>query len=132
MKTKSKIVIALALIGIASVVAVDPKVRVEVGLIGREGMSGTAVVLGGDDRNQVVGIEFTRRFEQYAGPMLGAARRRERRPGGIAGREVEIVAMDGCILLPGEHVTGESEFAQGLAQTLRQFPLERRPVEGLG
>ena len=91
-----------------------------------------AVVLGADDRNQVVGIEFARRFEQYAGPMLGAARRRERRPGGIAGREVEIVAMDGCILLPGEHVTGESEFAQGLAQTLRQFPLERRPVEGLG
>jgi hypothetical protein len=35
--------------GIASVVAVQEKgERVEVGLIGREGMSGTAVVLGGD------------------------------------------------------------------------------------
>jgi CRP-like cAMP-binding protein len=35
--------------GIASVVAVQPdKTRVEVGLIGCEGMSGTAVVLGGD------------------------------------------------------------------------------------
>jgi CRP-like cAMP-binding protein len=36
-------------IGIASVVAVQPDdVKVEVGLIGREGMSGLAVVLGGD------------------------------------------------------------------------------------
>ena len=35
--------------GIASVVAVQPdETRVEVGLIGREGMSGIAVVLGGD------------------------------------------------------------------------------------
>ena len=35
--------------GIASVVAVQPdETRIEVGLIGREGMSGTAVVLGGD------------------------------------------------------------------------------------
>ena len=35
--------------GIASVVAVQPnEARVEVGLIGREGMSGIAVVLGGD------------------------------------------------------------------------------------
>jgi CRP-like cAMP-binding protein len=35
--------------GIASVVAVQPdQTRIEVGLIGREGMSGTAVVLGGD------------------------------------------------------------------------------------
>ena len=35
--------------GIASVVAVQPdETKVEVGLIGREGMSGIAVVLGGD------------------------------------------------------------------------------------
>ena len=35
--------------GIASVVAVQPdKTRIEIGLIGREGMSGTVVVLGGD------------------------------------------------------------------------------------
>ncbi len=35
--------------GIASVVAIQPdKTRIEVGLIGREGMSGTSVVLGGD------------------------------------------------------------------------------------
>ena len=35
--------------GIASVVAVQPdETRIEVGLIGREGMSGIAVVLGGD------------------------------------------------------------------------------------
>ena len=34
--------------GIASVVATHSATRVEVGLIGREGMSGTAVVLGGD------------------------------------------------------------------------------------
>ena len=35
--------------GIASVVAVQPdKTRIEIGLIGREGMSGTVVALGGD------------------------------------------------------------------------------------
>ena len=60
--------------GIASVVAVQPdETRVEVGLIGREGMSATAVVLGGDQSPNSTYIQVAGEgppFSQSSGGFL--------------------------------------------------------------
>jgi CRP-like cAMP-binding protein len=60
--------------GIASVVAVQPdESRVEVGLIGREGMSGTAVVLGGDQSPHSTYIQVAGEGQRIAANELRKA-----------------------------------------------------------
>ena len=53
--------------GIASVVAVQPgETQVEVGLVGNEGMTGTAVVLGGDQSPHSTYIQVTGEAQRIA------------------------------------------------------------------
>jgi CRP-like cAMP-binding protein len=60
--------------GIASVVAVQPnETRIEVGLIGREGMSGIAVVLGGDQSPHSTYIQVAGEGKRIAAKELRAA-----------------------------------------------------------
>jgi len=60
--------------GIASVVAVQPdETRAEVGLIGREGMSGIAVVLGGDQSPHSTYIQVAGEGQQIAAKELRKA-----------------------------------------------------------
>jgi hypothetical protein len=60
--------------GIASVVAVQPdETRVEVGLIGREGMSGTVVVLGGDQSPNSTYIQVAREGQRMPAKELRKA-----------------------------------------------------------
>jgi CRP-like cAMP-binding protein len=60
--------------GIASVVAVQPdETRVEVGLIGREGMTGTAVVLGGDQSPHSTYIQIAGEGQQMPAKELRKA-----------------------------------------------------------
>ena len=60
--------------GIASVVAVQPDdTRVEVGLIGREGMTGIAVVLGGDQSPHSTYIQVAGEGQQIAAKKLRKA-----------------------------------------------------------
>ena len=60
--------------GIASVVAEQPdETRVEVGLIGAEGMSGTAVVLGGDQSPHATYIQAAGEAQQMAAKELRKA-----------------------------------------------------------
>jgi hypothetical protein len=60
--------------GIASVVAVQPdETRVEVGLIGHEGMSGIAVVLGGDQSPHSTYIQVAGEGQRI--PPMNCARR---------------------------------------------------------
>jgi CRP-like cAMP-binding protein len=60
--------------GIASVVAVQPdETKIEVGLIGPEGMSGTAVVLGGDQSPHSTYIQATGAAQQMSAKELNHA-----------------------------------------------------------
>jgi len=60
--------------GIASVVAVQPdETRIEVGLIGREGMSGIAVVLGGDQSPNSTYIQVAGEAQRMAANELRTA-----------------------------------------------------------
>jgi CRP-like cAMP-binding protein len=60
--------------GIASVVAVQPdKTRIEIGLIGREGMSGTPVVLGGDQSPHSTYIQVAGEGQRIAAKDLHEA-----------------------------------------------------------
>lgn len=60
--------------GIASVVAVQPdQTRIEVGLIGREGMSGIAVVLGGDQSPHSTYIQVAGEAQRMTADELRAA-----------------------------------------------------------
>ena len=60
--------------GIASVVAVQPdETRIEVGLIGREGMSGIAVVLGGDQSPHSTYVQVAGEGQQITASKLRQA-----------------------------------------------------------
>ena len=60
--------------GIASVVAVQPdETQIEVGLIGREGMSGIAVVLGGDQSPHATYIQVAGEGQRIAAKELRKA-----------------------------------------------------------
>ena len=60
--------------GIASVVAVQPdETRIEIGLIGREGMTGTAVALGGDQSPHSTYMQVAGEGQQIAAKDLRKA-----------------------------------------------------------
>jgi CRP-like cAMP-binding protein len=60
--------------GIASVVAIQPdETRIEVGLIGREGMSGSAVALGGDQSPHATYIQAAGQAQRIAANELRKA-----------------------------------------------------------
>jgi hypothetical protein len=76
--------------GIASVVAVQSETRVEVGLFGRERMSGTAVVLGGDQSAHSIYVQVAEQAQQITAQgrpranrcSVAAETRRQWTPGG--------------------------------------------------
>src|ERR1700722_13376779 len=77
--------------GIASVVAVQPdETRVEVGLIGREGLSGIAVVLGGDQSPHATYIQVAGEGQRITAENLRHAMSESKTPHGLLLRFVQV------------------------------------------
>ncbi len=94
-----------------------------------------AVVLARVERHQLLEIEFSRRLEQHAGPVLPLSRRRVRCPGRVAQRGVEFFGVGSFVLLPFGNVPGERQFTERftepLCELLSQF-LAIEPGGNLG
>src|SRR6185312_4071434 len=81
------------------------------------------------DRDEMLHIELVRHLEEDSAAMRLAARRRERRPGGVVRGERQRLAMLRLGLEPGGNVAGEGEFGQRLTEERLEPRRDSRSVE---